>query len=332
MGIVIGVDIGSKHIKLAAVEKKKAVEVKWVDCIPTPEKSLLDGELIHMEEIMYVLADYFSKFKIKKVPLAVCISASQMGTKQFEIPHIGKGMLDKAVQLEFYNQLGLSVEEYSLSYRLQEKSKSGIKGVMAYCPHKTISDYKELFKWAELNLKYIDMNANCISKFYNHLIVKQGNEDAVMLIDIGTDTSHISIVKDKALCMSRSVVNGGNDLDQIVAMHLGIDLEEANRLKHDKYRTIYEEGKELEEQMKTAYSGILREIDYTIGKFQEEHQSDISKLLLLGGGSNLPGMSAQMKRDFNKPTQLVLGGDIKNSFISDVHLYANAIGAAIREA
>ena len=80
MGMVIGVDIGTRQIKLAAVEKKKDVEVKWVDSFLTPEDAVSDGELINIESIMYALSDYSAKYKLKKIPMALCMSSSQIGT------------------------------------------------------------------------------------------------------------------------------------------------------------------------------------------------------------------------------------------------------------
>jgi type IV pilus assembly protein PilM len=331
MGIVVGVDIGTKYIKFAAVEKKKNIDIKWMDCVPTPEGSISNGELINMEAVMYAISDYCSRYKLKRATVAVCMNTSHMGTKNFEMAAVADKMLDKAVQLEFYNQLGLSIEDYSLSYKIFEKNRKEIKGIMVYCPSKYVNDYQELFRRSELNLKYLDMNANSIAKFYKHLVIKEPGEDAVALVDIGTETSHISIVKGKVLCASRSVTNGGNDLDQVISEHLGISVEEAILLKHDKFRKIYEEGKDLEAQMNSAYSGLLRELEYTIGKFQEEYGSDVSRILLLGGGSNLPGLNAYMKQDLKKTTQLLMGSNIRCGFVTDVHFYANAIGAAIRE-
>lgn len=331
MGIVIGVDIGTKEIKLAAVEYKKTVDVKWTDVIVMPEKCLYDGEIIDHETIMYTLADYFSKYKILKTPVAVTVSSSHMGTKAFELPMVKSNMIDKAVQLDFFNQFGYSLEEYSVSYKLSGKTKTNLWGIMAYCPKKYIEDMKELFNKSDLNLKYIDMNANSFSKFYKHLVIKEAVDEAVLLLDIGTDTSHMAIVASNTLKMSRSVINGGNDLDQIVAEYLDISLEEASALKHDKYKSVYEAGKDLELQIQMAYSSLMREIEYTIAKFQETSGIHINRILLLGGGSNLPGFSSHLKQAFKKPTQLLSGANIKNCFLNEAHIFAGAIGAAIRE-
>ena len=331
MSLVIGLDIGARGIKIAMVEKKRNIEVKWLDYIELQKGTLNDGELVDMEAVAYSLSDYFSSNKLMKIPVALCMSNSQIGTRTFKIQTVKDKVLDKAVLLEFYNQLGYSTEEYSISYKLSSKDKKETQGLIAYCPKKYVDDYRNLFGKMGLKLKYMDYNANSIAKFFEHMIAKNGEEAAVMLIDIGTDTSHISIVKEKNLVMSRSVINGGNDLDVIVADYLNVTVEEANQLKHDKYKIVYEQGKDLETHIQKAYEGIFREIEYTIDRFNEMYDYEISKIILLGGGSNLPSLNTYMKRHFNINTQLLMGTDVKSSFLADVHLYANAIGAAIRE-
>jgi len=142
-------------------------------------------------------------------------------------------------------------------------------------------------------------------------------EEGIILIDIGKQTTDISIWSEGNLVHTTSLGIGGDDITYDIAVELKISLKEAEFLKK-KYRKDRDEGdfgnkksrideKRLSETIEAALEEIFESVNAELSK--SGIRDRITKgAILVGGVSYLPGIKEMAEEVLNLPVQL---GDLR---------------------
>jgi len=164
-----------------------------------------------------------------------------------------------------------------------------------------------------------------------HALLSAAEQDlGTLLVDIGGGTSDYALFADGAVCHSGSVPLGGGQVTRDLAMALGADPAEAERLKVEHGHCLYQELPEEdevsyhplgggEEQVSRRYLAgiiearmeeILRLVWAEAGKC--EYASRLAGgLVLTGGSSRLPGIRTLAERITGRPARSSRGQGVE---------------------
>lgn len=163
-------------------------------------------------------------------------------------------------------------------------------------------------------------------------------QKAIILVDIGAQSTTINVVENKILRMSHSFDIGGNNLTQEIADSRGIDFWVAEELK--KQQIISYQSSDQQSMSQTLVSRldlILAEIEKISQTFYQREDKEINDVVLSGGVSLSPGLKEYFVLKLNK--QVLIGDPFENIFSPPILApalkevgpsYAIAVGMALR--
>ncbi len=172
--------------------------------------------------------------------------------------------------------------------RISEGGKKKFTRVLlTAAPRDLVKRYIDIFKAAGLNLLSLDTEQFALIR---SLI---GNDKtALMIADIGSVVTNISIVADNIPILNRSIDLGGLTVTKAIANSLNINLARAEQFKHDIGMNPGRSGQgSIPKTIESTLAPIVDEIKYSMNIYKSQNPKNIEKLILTGGSSllsNLP--------------------------------------------
>jgi Tfp pilus assembly PilM family ATPase len=314
---VIGVDIGTNTVKMVEILSSDNPKIiKWA-CMEIPSGSL--GDLRNPDKVIIkTLKHCMRKLRPSTRISSICLSDPAVIVKELTMPSMGeKEMLDN-IRFELSEYFSSDLKEYQLSYRLlkngQNDNKDKISVLVAAAPLSLLNRHKNLVRKGGLNLKYIDVPANCIIKLLAKMSTDKnanGNlrlSEVLCVADLGANNIEISIYEKGNFCLSKNIDVAGSNYDESV---------------------VYE---------------LLQVIDYY---HRKNYESRIAKIVLTGGRSYTEGLAEYISNQLLLPVEIVrpdmfaIAGTVKeekkrrrNKGKNEefpMALYFKALGSAMRE-
>lgn len=331
-GTVLGIDVGCRNIGIVLVKQGKKPSILNSAVIPTPSLSVVDGEIKDILLLAEMIKKVILQNRIKANKLSLCISSSQAGVREFNLPALKDKEIFPAIEMELSKTFKGIEQTHSISYKVYQKTKERIKGIVSFCPKKIVDEYVKLGYEIGIPLRYLDINSNCITKAYSSFMKSPDSEDGVVIVDIGNNISQVNIIVGDKLLISRNVPVGGAAIDRIVAEKLNISTEKAELDKINKYKDYIKKGYYPDEFVMKGYEAIRQEIGQTLSFFyKNSNNTKITRIYLIGGGSLLPNIEAQFNETFKIPTYIVKPTDNHSVYLSEFARLMSAVGAAVRE-
>ena len=334
----LGVDIGTSSIKVVELSRwgtKKSLknygeirsEVLYDKPFRTAEKSSL---LLSSKDIARALLGILEEAKIETKDAVFSIPDFSSFFTHFELPPMTKEELPEAVRYEARKHIPLPFSEVTFDWQILNKKRFGlpkepVRILMVAVPNELINQYQEIALLAKLRLSTLE--AEVFGLIRSSL---KNEEESVVMLDMGAQTTTINVVKKGILQSSRSIDIGGGNLSERIAQSLSISRKEAEEKKMT-------EGL-LSEEQKTILSPLIDTVVMEVKRaIQESKTKEIQRVVLGGGSSLLLGLKEYLKENLNMETEFidpfrsvfyppVLEGIIKEMGPS----YAVAVGMALR--
>lgn len=329
---ILGIDIGTSSIGFAMVEQGKKPYILGTALVATGDKIMVNGEIKELGILCNQINDVIDSKKFKPKAIALCINSPQIVSREFKIPLVKNNEIYQSIQLELSKSYPGIEQTHNISFKVYSKTKEFIEGIVTMCPSKILKMYEEISDLLSVSVKYIDVHSNSIAKTYKHFIMDSQDENTVLTIDMGCNTSQVNIVKGGKLILSRAVSFGGASIDTVIAKELDITVEEAEMQKFKKYKEYLEKGYDVDKLIKKGYAAIGQEIGQTINVYKQKYkEEEIKEILLIGGGSFIAGIEGYMKETFNINSTVVRPTHNNAIYVNQFAKLMAAIGCGIRE-
>lgn len=165
--------------------------------------------------------------------------------------------------------------------------KKYLKILLTAASKDLVKRYMDIFKAANLNLLSLDTEQFALIR---SLV---GNDRTpLMIVDIGSVVTNVTIVSDNVPILNRSIDVGGLTITKAIANSLNISMARAEQFKFDVGLTAQQVGQgSVPKTIETTLTPIIDELKYSIEVFKNQSQKNIEKIILTGGSSllmNLP--------------------------------------------
>jgi len=215
---------------------------------------------------------------------------------------------------------------------LSKTGKKDMKVLIAAAPKKLASRYINVLKSAGLELMNLETE--------NFALVRSlvGAEKVpIMIVDIGSITSDITIVENGVPLLSRSVDTGGNAITQAVMKSMHIDAKRAEQFKRD---VGFSEGQgSLPKIIEASLTPIINEIKYCFDLYASQaSQERIEKIVLTGGSAFLPNITEYLASLLNIKifigdpwARVIYPVELKSVLYELAPRFSVAVGLAMRD-
>ncbi len=347
----LGIDIGTSSIKIIELSQigtrvklenygETSVLTLYEKPFRTFEKSTL---LLSSSDIGKAILAILEETKIQTKSAVFSIPDFSTFFTNFELPPMTKEELPQAINFAAPQYIPLPLSEVTLDWQLiggkvADRKRTKLKVLLVAVPNEIINQYGEIAKISSLETKFMEAEAFALLR---SLI--ETDKITIGLVEIGAQSTTCSIIDEGKLKSSHSLDVAGNELTQALSKGLGLDYQEAERLKK-KYgispllREISKpEDKKVAQTLLPSVDSILVEIQRIFQNFFQVEKKGIKKIFLAGGSALLPGLKEYFASVLKKEIEIV--NPFTNIFYPPIlektlkemgPSYAIAVGAALR--
>lgn len=354
---VIGLDIGTSSIKIVQLSRKngRAVLETYGELSLGPYARGSIGEATNLplnkvvEAINDLLVEKEVNITTRICGIAIPFSSSLVSVIDF--PVVPAKELANMVPLEARKYVPVPMSEVTIDWSLipQDKNpesnpnqKFGPDGkplpprleVLVVALHNgTIEKYKKIATQSGLQTDFFE-----IEIFSTMRSVLDQEITPMMLLDMGAMTTKIYIVEKGILRASHTINKGSYAVTSALAKSLGISFTEAEVLKREKGLTNITDNMGVKDIMTVTIDYIFSEANRVIIAYEKKYNKNVSKVVMVGGGSALIGLTEIAKKSFQ--TEVVSGDPFSKvvtpAFLEDVlrrtgPQFAVAVGLALRK-
>ncbi|MFA6215885.1 MAG: pilus assembly protein PilM, partial [Patescibacteria group bacterium] len=212
--------------------------------------------------------------------------------------------------------------------------KQYTKILLTAAPKELVKRYIDIFKAAGLQLLSLDTEPFALIRS-----LVGNDKSALMVVDIGSVVTNISISVNSIPILNRSIDVGGLTITKSIANSLNVSLARAEQFKYDIGMSPGRIGQgSVPKTIETTLSPIVDELRYSLNLYKNQGQKSIEKIILTGGSSllsNLPDYLSNalgLRVFLGDPwARVVYPEDLKPVLDEIGSRYSVAIGLAMRD-
>lgn len=279
-----------------------------------------------------------AKGKIKGSAVAVAVPENKVFIRIIKVPALSRSEIAETIKWETESNIPISMDEVYFDWQIVKREEETTKVLVVACGKKIIDNYLHVFDGMGIEVLVFEPESVAAGR----CVIKTGEENPVVLIDIGSTETSISIYENGFPVFTSGSSFSGSMVTDMISKNKGIGVEKAEIFK---IRTgmggNIEEKQELEKILQPLISGFVLEIERVL-KFYAEKLSQggkqkISKIILSGGGSNLKGLSSCLAIKLRTQVDLAnpwenfdMEGKLPGISKNEAEKFVTAIGLAIR--
>jgi type IV pilus assembly protein PilM len=288
---LIGLDIGSRTIKLGEVlEKKDRRILKRFGMAELPQNAIVEGRIKEPEVVANAIKDLVADLNAKEQNVATSISGYSVIIKKIVVGKMSDEELAENIQYEAEQYIPFDVQDVNMDFHVlgeHEASPNQMNVMLVAAKEDVINEYLDVVDMAGLNPCVLDVDVFVLERIFENSYLPE--EKSVALVDVGANKLNVNIVKNNVSAFTRDVGVGGEEITREIATQFGCSFEDAEEIKLGK-ATDKVPKKELQDII-TAFVAnwcgeIRRVIDFYYSTFPDE---TIEQILLSGGAPQTPG-------------------------------------------
>ena len=287
----LGIDIGSTSIKIVEL-KKEGSQMKLVNYGFTESlNSLQLDKQSNFSLIAGIINKICDKSGIETKNAISALPTFSVFTSVMTLSGVSKKDLKSAIHWEAKKVIPLPLEEMILDFKEIENNKkdgdNSARILLTGAPRALVKKYIEIFKLAKINLLSLE------TETFSLIRALLGNDKStVMLVEIGANTTDVSIVDYNIPMLNRSIDIGGVKITEKMEQQLNINKESAEQLKYDLGISSLDSGNaKVPQAIADAVSPIINEIKYAKNLYFSKNKKQTEKVILSGGSALLPNLA-----------------------------------------
>ena len=320
----LGVDVDSNSVKIVEL-KNEAGRPRLVTY------GFLDREIDKVEgkdntdsknETAKLIKQVAKQAQVTTTKAITALPAYSVFSSILNLPGMTKKDLASAVKWEAKKVIPLPIEDMILDWKILEdfngeqlvdqKENNGFDGngndefkrkgflkikskapkkytkiLLTAAPKDLVKRYIDIFKVSGLNLLSLDTESFALIRS-----LVGNDKSALMIVDIGSVVTNISVVVNSIPILNRSIDVGGLTITKAIANSLNVSLSRAEQFKYDIGMSPDRKGQgSVPKTIEQTLIPIVDELRYSINLYKNQGQKNIEKVILTGGSSlllNLP--------------------------------------------
>lgn len=339
-------DIGEREIKFVSLINPywEMPQVMSVARYTTP-KGILGDKFINEALLSEILEELVGQYGLAGTKIVSAIGGDKVITRHIILPKMTSKEIHKIIMMEAEKVMPLPLDELVVRYIvLDECELEGSKQIeilFAAAPRTLIYQYQALLYRFGLDLTALDLHAIALWRLYRNEIFI--SNDVTAILEIGAARTNLVIILRGKLKFSRILPVGGNLLTKSMAETYAIDSEKAQTLKEEKAIILNDNELvdtdaskiQMDLSLRDGLGELVKEIRRSLEFYlTRENVKPVSKIILSGGTSKLPGFDTFIGEALNLPANIVQASSI--DFVESGELafdpsLAVAYGLALRE-
>lgn len=335
---MVGLDIGSKTIKIVEVEKAGQGYTLKASGIVGHTAGALDK--VSDERVIASFAQILKKLhreaRVSSREIAIALPEQAVFTRSIKFPALTDTEIASAVKWEAEQYVPIPIAEAIIQHEIVERNEAAtppeVTVLLVAAPKTLVEKYVKIVETAGLTVAAVETELMALARSLGVA------GKTVLLCDFGAASTDIAIVKNGQLTFSRSIPTAGEAFTRAVATALGIELAQAEEYKKTYGLTASLEGK-IESALNPVFRIVTDEIKKAIHYWQSEGKGEApSALILSGGTSGMPEAANALTKFLglevvigNPFAKLSVDPETLKALTPYAPLYGVAVGLGLRQ-
>lgn len=325
----LGIDIGTHSIKAVqlSLSKNKIVLQNYAEGITGTRKNQREEIVkrksfnLSREEIAESLNSVIREGKISAREAVLSIPDFMSFFTVFKTPPILKEELKSVVQFESRQHIPMPPQEVSLDWSIiKEEKKDGKKisysVLLVAVPNNAILEYQKISELCAISISSLEAEVFSLARA---AIRTEDFDKTIQLVDIGEQSTTISVVKNGVTMVAYSIDFSSNNMTRYIANNLKVEYDEANEIK----KKFGIDDSAIGNTLGSYFNTLVDELSRVSDNLLRTEKEKVEKIIISGGTSLISGLVPFLKEKTDKEVEII------NPF-SDI-IYPPILEETIRE-
>jgi type IV pilus assembly protein PilM len=306
---IVGIDLGHASVKVVGIVAGKNPTITGFAEVPVDAKYLQkdNPDTTVVAEAIREAMKTAVPHPIRAKEAYITVSEEAIFRKILEVPEdISLADLPQVVRTQAVEYLPDDIETLEIDYQVLSTEPKCPKQVMLVAVSKQLVEhYLGITKEAKLRVLGIDPKPSAVGR----AVVLPTDKEPVLLVDVGSQSSSISVYAEQMIWVTGTVNMGGDIIKDLATG------------KPDEERKA--------EKLKQLANGLADEIDHVVKFYanRASQEGDIKELRLCGGGSMIEGLDKLLGEEVRQ--KVVIGKPIVDLPEGCDRRFLGALGSAL---
>lgn len=305
---IIGLDIGSRHIKVVQLnEVSDGYQLERIGIATLQPELIVDGSILDSLRVVEAIKELIANSDIRVKDTVLSVSGhSSVITKRITLPQMTDEELDESIKFEAEQYIPFDIEDVDVDFQiLGRRAEEGQMDVLVIAVKKDkINEYVTVVKDAGLHPVIVDVDVFALENVYetNYEIIPEEN---IALVTIGASTINMNILKDGVSVFTRDSSIGGNVLTEALQKEFTISYDNAEKLKRgEAVEGISQE--DVSSVLISTSEEIIAEISRSFDYFRSTTSNeDVNEVIFSGGGALVKDFAPLLSERLGVGVQLI---------------------------
>jgi type IV pilus assembly protein PilM len=303
-----GIDISQTGIKLMAIQNNKwtATAFGSIDLDPQKMQIALDAtqdDDTYLEESVKELVTQRVTGSLPSNHVIIGLPTSRSFSRTFSLPIKEERNLASAIEVECTQYIPIPLSSLYVDYQVIERTKEAATVIMSAIPKSIVDNAIRACEAAGLRPVMVEPSINAVARI---LEATEEGSLATLIVDIGQAYTDIAVLDKNAIRVTGGIGIGGNTFTLDIAKKLNIALDNAHQLKVLNGLNLSPKQEKITTALRPSLTRISNEVRKVIRYYSEriDQSSKIEQLVIVGAGSNVPGIGDYFTNDLVMPARV----------------------------
>lgn len=304
---VLTIDITNESITIVEVtpSNKKQSTIHNAIIFETPEDAYEDGVIRDKERIAEAIKSRLSANGITNKNAIFVLTSTKIVNREVLVPFVKENKIKGIINANSSEYFPVNIEDYVVSHSVletvtDEENNKQLRVLAVAAPENMVRSYYDLAALAGLKVVALDYIGNAMLQ-----LIKTQTTEAMttMVIQLGSESTVLNIVKGDTLLLQRTVPYGTNVVVNEVMDAKGVDATTAmTLLQNERLLTVDFDDNAITGAFRYLINNIGRVMDFFTSKNPDKPIDDV---FLTGDGALIKGIDGLFKVQLNVSTRVM---------------------------
>lgn len=304
---VLTIDITNESITIVEVtpSNKKQSTIHNAIIFETPEDAYEDGVIRDKERIAEAIKSQLSANGITNKNAIFVLTSTKIVNREVLVPFVKENKIKGIINANSSEYFPVNIEDYVVSHSIletvtDEENNKQRRVLAVAAPENMVRSYYDLASLAGLKVVALDYIGNAMLQ-----LIKTQTTEAMttMVIQLGSESTVLNIVKGDTLLLQRTVPYGTNVVVNEVMDAKGVDATTAmTLLQNERLLTVDFDDNAITGAFRYLINNIGRVMDFFTSKNPDKPIDDV---FLTGDGALIKGIDGLFKVQLNVSTRVM---------------------------
>jgi type IV pilus assembly protein PilM len=332
----IGLDVGSTAIRFVQLRKGSGnPALLSYGSIPMPAGLAASDAPADQTKIAELIQKLLKDSGIVAKSAVVGLPSSKIFTSVITTPKLDDAQLAKAIKYQAEQYIPMAMDQVKLDYSVIGQSPDGanVDVLLVAAPVSTVTKYANVLDLCAIEPLALEANAVAAGR-----ALVTSKDIAVVILDISSFDSDITIIDADVPRLMRSVAVGGTTFVKAVAQNLGLDEIQAEQFTSKFGLTQTKLEGQVYKAIKPSLDSLVSEIEKSITFYKSTRpEAKLEKLVITGTAVGLPELAPYLATATGMPVEfgnawagVSYPSASQDQLMAVSSQYAAAVGLALR--